>query len=40
MSLTEITSEAELREALGGFPGERAATKAHYAPEHYSTLLY
>jgi uncharacterized protein len=27
MSLTEITSEAELREVLGGFPGERAATK-------------
>jgi PPOX class probable FMN-dependent enzyme len=27
MNLTEITSEAELREALGGFPGQRAATK-------------
>jgi hypothetical protein len=27
MSLTEITSEAELRDALGGFPGERAAGK-------------
>ncbi len=27
MSLTEITSETELREVLGGFPGERAANK-------------
>jgi PPOX class probable FMN-dependent enzyme len=27
MTLTEITSEAELREALGGSPGQRAATK-------------
>jgi PPOX class probable FMN-dependent enzyme len=27
MSLTEIVSEAELREALGGLPTERAATK-------------
>jgi PPOX class probable FMN-dependent enzyme len=27
VSLTEITSEAELREVLDGFPGERAATK-------------
>src|SRR5262245_34801886 len=25
----EITSEDELREVLGGFPGKRAATKAH-----------
>jgi uncharacterized protein len=25
--ITEITSEAELREALGGYPSERAATK-------------
>jgi PPOX class probable FMN-dependent enzyme len=27
VSLTEITSETELREVLGGFPGQRAAAK-------------
>jgi uncharacterized protein len=27
MNFTEITSEAELRDALGGFPSDRAATK-------------
>ena len=31
MSPTEITSEAELREVLGGFPGQRAAAKVRAA---------
>jgi len=29
MNFTEITSEAELREVLGGFPAGRAVTKVH-----------
>jgi hypothetical protein len=44
MTFTEIITEDELREAIGGYATGRAATleelEAHYAPEHYSTLLY
>lgn len=38
--IAEITTEAELREALGGHAKGLAVSKERYAPANYSRMLY